>query len=528
VSRDADPRSLVVPIRVAAASGAAAVSRAARSGAASPCLARLPSAALALVALVAGCGGDGAPPDAALPRYDGAVCAPPVALPADDRAALRAACTFSAGATPLETLGLDEGARRAIPLTHVIVLMQENRSFDHYFATLSRTHPEVEALPDDYTNPDRDGLPVRPFHLDGTCVEADPPHQWDAMHAGWNGGRMDGFVRSAAVLGSDGRYALGYFDENDLPFYHWLARRFAFADRHFASVLGGTWANRLTMYTGSTHGVRNTFDRVVTEARTLFDALDEAGVRWGVYSDGPPRTDCLGWTTASRGVGTYTQFRRALLDGTLPQVAFLDPGPGMDEGPPRDVQLGEQWTRDVVEAAIRSPLWPTLALILTYDEAGGFFDHVPPPAACPPSRDLPELDRLGMRVPLYVVSPWARPGYVSHVVHEHASITRFIEALHGLGALTVRDANADALLDMFDFTACASIDVPEIPPAGIGGCRAPGRPLTAPRRPAPRPRARPRRAGRRHSSPLRPRARASCGRDRRAAPPFVSIGVAEV
>jgi hypothetical protein len=146
-----------------------------------------------------------------------------------------------------------------------------------------------------------------------------------------------------------------------------------------------------------------------------------------------------------------------------------------DEHPTADVQIGEAWTRRVYQAAVTSPLWPALALVWTYDEAGGFADHVPPPnEACVArpgnAKDLPFVE-LGTRVPLAVISPYARPHYVSHVVQDHTAITRFIETVFGLGALTSRDANSDALLDMFDFGCTPALMAPpEAPPAGTGGC----------------------------------------------------------
>src|SRR6185369_4467428 len=135
----------------------------------------------------------------------------------------------------------------------------------------------------------------------------------------------------------------------------------------------------------------------------------------------------------------------------------------------------EAWTYKVYQGAVTSPLWPRLALIWTYDEAGGFADHVPPPnEACvarPDNpKDLPFVE-LGARVPLAVISPYARPHFVSHVVQDHTAVTRFIETVFGVTALTARDANSDALLDMFDFgCAPALLQPPEAPPAGTGGC----------------------------------------------------------
>jgi hypothetical protein len=163
---------------------------------------------------------------------------------------------------------------------------------------------------------------------------------------------------------------------------------------------------------------------------------------------------------------------RALDDGTLPHVAFVDGIDNVeDEHPTADVQRGEAWTRNIYEHAIASPVWRDLAIVWTYDEAGGFFDHVPPPESLCIARPGDEhFSQAGVRVPLAVISPWARPHYVSHVVQEHTAITRFIETVFDLPALTARDANSDALLDLFDFTKPALLNAPTAPPAGTGGC----------------------------------------------------------
>ncbi len=159
--------------------------------------------------------------------------------------------------------------------------------------------------------------------------------------------------------------------------------------------------------------------------------------------------------------------------GSLPAVSFLDVGGTRDEHPPNDVQTGEAFLRRLVVALAASPAWPSTALIYTYDESGGFFDHVPPPGACVPDDQAAnaDFDQMGFRVPLLVVSPWARRGYVSHRVHETTSITRFIELLFDLPALTARDASSDALLDMFDFASAPRMALPPMmPQAGVGGC----------------------------------------------------------
>jgi phospholipase C len=436
---------------------------------------RIHSLVAALV--LAGCGGGASNGDATTgpdvqpyASFD----APPCdrTAPADDpTTAARAACMFTAGARVEDSLGVTAAVRAQIPLTHVVIVMQENRSFDHYLGRLSANgQPDAEGFPDTYANPDAAGRPVAPTRLATTCVPRDPPHQWAAMHAQWNNGAMDGFVRAAANATNDGSYALGYYDARDLPFYHWLAATFAMSDRYFAAVLGGTWPNRDYLYCGTSRGVRSTGDAVLTDVRTVFDQLDEAHVAWGVYTDGLPRQDALGWDGRHRGVASVGAFLRGLADGTLPPVAFVDPAGEDDEHPPGDVQLGEAWSRRLYTAAITSPLWPRLAMFFTYDESGGFFDHVPPPPGCPPSPDQAEFDRRGVRVPFTVVSPWARPHYVSHRDHDHTSMLRLIQVLHDLPALTARDANADALLDLFDFGCPQLRAPPPAPAAGAGGC----------------------------------------------------------
>ena len=433
--------------------------------------------------LIPACGAPVAPPatdDAAAPVDDGPACTrDPAAVAAD-----RLACRFAAGAYPVESLCVDGATLHALRenIQYLVVITQENRSYDHYFGRLAATaasggggQPDSEPIPAAYTNTDRAGAHVAPFHLTSTCLPTDPPHQWIAMHDGWNKGAMDGFVKSAGVNGSDGHFTMGYYAAADLPVSYWLASTFALADHHFGAALGGTWANRDYLYTGTSSGVYDT-GQAVNPARSVFDQLTEKNVSWGSYSDGNPRQDCLGWAGPTHpGFHHYSRgadnFLAALAAGTLPAVSFLDPdGPNQDQHPTNDVQAGDAWLREIYEAARQSPLWPRLAIFYTYDESGGLADHVPPPAACPPSADQAEFDNLGVRVPFLLISPWARRAFVSHAVHEHTGVLRFIQLLHGLPALTARDANAAVPLDLFDFTTPALLNAPTAPPAATGGC----------------------------------------------------------
>jgi phospholipase C len=281
---------------------------------------------------------------------------------------------------------------------------------------------------------------------------------------------MDGFFIEASSGGNDGRRAISWYDETQLPFYYWLYSNYSMADRWFAPVLGPTWPNRDFIYAATSDGRMD--NSVAITVPTLFDALTDAGVGWGIYVDGAPRQRCIGYTRGTPGVFSTHAFFSALADGSLPSVSFIDGTGRYDEHPPNDIQVAEDWVRSVYLAVTSSPLWPSTAFIFTYDEGGGFFDHVPPPEACPPTPELAlDFSQLGVRLPAVVISPYSKPGYVSHEVHHSTSITRFVEMLFDLPALTGRDANADALLDMFDFSSPQLLDPPEDPPAaGTGGC----------------------------------------------------------
>jgi phospholipase C len=263
------------------------------------------------------------------------------------------------------------------------------------------------------------------------------------------------------------------------------------SDRYFADVLGPTLPNRLYLYAGSSFGVV-AGDVDVGFHRTIFHEMNEAGVSWKVYQS----DIAAGFSTASfivdsiGHVASLGEFVEDARMGDLPKVAFIDPtflttgATSTDEGPPSDLQVGQSFVFRQLEALMSSRSWGNSVMFITYDEGGGLFDHVAPPAAClpgatPPAQnaELGAFDRYGFRVPLFVVSPYAKAHYVSHVVHSHASILRFIEATFGLPALTGRDANAAALFDMFDFGNPPFLTPPDLAPptidqAKLDACRA--------------------------------------------------------
>ena len=401
----------------------------------------------------------------------------------------RLACAFAAGAMPKDTLGEDVRLGDKMPIDHIVLLMQENRSFDHYFSRLEG----VRTVGDDLQLTGTDGQPLQRAHETRYCVD-DISHNWNAAHRQWNGGANDGFGRVPGK--NDPARALAYYDERDIPYYYALARTFAVSDMHFASLLGGTWPNRMFYLAGSSYGViRNTIapaeDARGNPVRTIFEALDSNGIDFRVYVRADAPSMLLFLPTYGRYADRVVPMDRYfsdLADGTLPPFAMVEPAfigqHQNDEHAPTNIQYGQQFTSTAINALIASPLWRRSALFLSYDENGGFYDSVPPPPACAPD-DAPDLeptsepgvfDRLGFRVPMIVVSPFARRGFVSHRVTDHTSLLRFVEARFSLPAFTARDANAEAPFEMFDFEH-PEYDVPALPeavvdPAADAACKA--------------------------------------------------------
>lgn len=385
-------------------------------------------------------------------------------------------------------------------IDHVVVLMQENRSFDSYLGQLHDSgQPDAEAEPSTASNPnplDPSGPPVTRFHQTQYCEVADLEHSWDAGHQEWDGGAMDGFTAANAVRSDrTGSRAMGYYTADELPYYYGLFGTFATADHYFSSVQGPTFPNRFFLLAGTSFGhIRNELPPLngFTQ-RSIFNLLDEAGVSWHVYySDPLPFADEFAYVRAhSEGhLFPIAQYYADAAAGQLPAVSFVDPilagdaAAANDEHPPSNVQVGEAFAAGVVDALFHSPQWTSSALFLVYDESGGFYDHVPPPPAPVPDDIAPMLrpgdtagtfDRYGFRVPAVVVSPYARRHFVSHATYDHTSVLRFIETRFGLPPLTRRDAAADPMSSMFDFSTAAFATPPPLPaatisPAGQGAC----------------------------------------------------------
>ncbi len=445
--------------------------------------------ALVALALCSACSSSPSNPDMGPPDLG-----PRSSLTSDQAAQMRTSCTFQSGAYPGQTLAMDAPLGPEIPINNVVVLMMENRSFDNLLGNLAAfgvTDADVAKL--DATNPDANGQPVTRFHYGEYCFD-DTNHEWTGSHNEYDNGMNDGFIKAnlGGLLDPDGHRAMGYYTEADVPFVYALAKNFAIGDRYFCSLLGPTFPNREYLYAATSFGYTSNV-LIQKKVPNIFDSMNAAGVDWMEYYETLPGSAVF-LEPFSRNLSDHYDKMPAFFDaataGMLPSVTFLDPNlndEGVmhdDEHPPGDIQLGDQFLQKVVNALTTSPQWPHTALFITWDEHGGEYEHVPPPSACVPDSIAPivqpgdamaNFDRYGFRVPIIVVSPYAKPHFVSHVVHDHTSITRFLEARFIMGALTNRDANADPLFEMFDFTTPALLTPPSLPSvtvdqAALGKC----------------------------------------------------------
>ena len=372
-------------------------------------------------------------------------------------------------------------------IEHVVVVMMENRSFDHLLGWL----PGADGRQAGLVYEDAAGV-ARPTHALAPdyagCAHPDPDHSYVGGRTQYNGGRMDGFLRAD---GGDA-FPIGYYGERDRPVLSALARNYTTCDRSFCSFLGPTFPNRLFLHAARTDRTGNTVERA--RMSTIWDRLARAGVSARYYFSNVPFVALWGlrYLPVSRG---YAQFLADAAAGTLPAVSFVDPrftlgggDPlGNDDHPHADVRSGEAFLAETFRAVAHGPAWPHTVLVVTYDEWGGFFDHVPPPRAPAPNGVDPDRQSgralLGFRVPTIVASPWSRgePAQprVSHALLDHTSILKLIEWRWRLWPLGRRDAALGLanLARVLDFASPADPDVPDLPePDEPTPCAPPGGP----------------------------------------------------
>jgi phospholipase C len=249
-----------------------------------------------------------------------------------------------------------------------------------------------------------------------------------------------------------------------------MAKTFPIGDRYFSSVMAQTYPNRRFLIAGTALGDVSTNGSGISQTDapngTIFDRLDAHGISWkNYYPDVPSVALFFPEYTNNQKNGKvvhFEQFYKDAASGSLPAVSLVDPYVNFSEEN-GDISIGEAYAASIIDAVLQSPAWHKTALIWTYDEHGGWYDHVSPVPAVRPDNVPPEItvppdqpgayDYTGFRVPCAVVSPWAKRNHVSHVVYDHTSILKFIEAKWNLPALTYRDANAHNMLDFFDFKA---------------------------------------------------------------------------
>lgn len=355
-------------------------------------------------------------------------------------------------------------------IDHIVVVMMENRSFDHYLGWLPGADGRQEGLA--FT--DAQGREHATHHLTVPhgCGFKDPDHSYEGGRVEYNDGKCDGWLRA----GENDTFAIGYFHGDDLGFHGRAARDWTVCDRYFPAVMSSTFPNRIFQHAAQTDRISNTF--ALSELTTIWDRLKAKRIPARYYFSDVPFTALWGLRhlDISRNIQEfYNDARR----GALPAVSFVEPGflgelvPGLseDEHPLADIRFGQAFLNRVYTALIDSPDWARTLLVINYDEWGGFFDHVPPPAGPDPRPDLGTGLR-GFRVPCLLISPRARRGAVAHEVYDHTSVLKAIEWRWGLEPLSVRDAAARNLAEALDFENPPDLRAPRytVPRPSTLGC----------------------------------------------------------
>lgn len=335
-----------------------------------------------------------------------------------------------------------------------VVLMMENRSFDHFLGSLSLAEGRaVKGLTGFESNLSPEGEPISPFVLDDFTPE-DPPHGWDSVHRQWNEGAMDNFVKEHA--GPSQNQVMGYHTRGQLPTIYQLADAFAVCDAWHCSVLGPTWPNRYYLHGGTSMG--KTSNDPVVGFTSIFNLLKDANVPSRTYFHDLP---FQGGYFNFDNLSPVEQFFQDAASGTLPAFTMLEPkfsgADANDDHPDHDVQLGQALIASVYSALTASPQWGRCLFVVTYDEHGGFFDHVPPP---PADDERAEFRRHGIRVPAIVAGPMVKAGAtVSHLL-EHTSVLATLGKRFGIPPVNQRVAAANDLSVCIDPAIAAGLIQP--------------------------------------------------------------------
>jgi len=335
----------------------------------------------------------------------------------------------------------------------IVVLMMENRSFDHYLGALKsdatyRHKATVNGLTGTESNPAPNGTPVTVFKMNNFTPE-DPPHSFAATHAQWNNGKNDGFVTQHAGPSQD--EAMGYHDRSQIPFYYWLADNFTVCDNWYCSVLGPTWPNRFYLHAATSGGKKDNTPFIVGGPDTIWEKLRSAGKTYKNYT-----ASVVAWYTGGfvgkllslNPVKQMSEFFSDARNGTLPNFSIIDPDfTSNDDHPSHDIRQGQAFVASVYKALAESPQWKKVLFVITYDENGGFYDHVAPPKA---TDQLTEFQQLGFRVPSFVIGPTVKRGHLEKGQLEHVSVLSTVRTRFGVPNLNQRMADTADLSSCID------------------------------------------------------------------------------
>jgi phospholipase C len=331
-------------------------------------------------------------------------------------------------------------------IEHIVVLMMENRSFDHMLGWL----PGANGIQDGLSFLDQNGVLQPTTHLTEFqgCGHPDPDHSFAGGRIQLDGGACDGWL-----WGNNDEFSIGYYTASDLPFYGQAAPYWTAFDQYHAAIMAETYPNRFYQHCAQTDRIHNS-QVGVTTLPSIWDELDAAGISHAYYYTDVPFTAIWGSKYLSF-THPFSQFVTDCQNGTLPAVSYLDPkfidegsGTSADDHPHSDIRAGQSFLNIVYYLITHSPNWPNTVFVINYDEWGGFFDHVAPPLAT----DTDPNGRLrGFRVPALMISPFARRHYVGHKLYDHTSVLKMIEWRYGLNPLTARDAAARNIAEVLNF-----------------------------------------------------------------------------
>jgi phospholipase C len=356
-------------------------------------------------------------------------------------------------------------------IEHIIVVMMENRSFDHFLGWV----PGAEGPPPGlaYTD-DNDGMTYSPSPLAPDyqgCDHPDPAHDYEGARIEYNNGACDGWLRA----GENDLYSIGFYAQDDLKFYANAAPTWTTFDRYFSAIAASTYPNKIYQHAAQTDRLDNSI--FISDLPTIWDRLAEHSISRKYYFSDLPFIGLFGprYLPITRHI---TEFYDDCRDGTLPGFCMVDPrfigeeqGITNDDHPHADIRDGQAFLNSIYEAATNSPNWGSTVLVINYDEWGGFFDHVPPTKApLPPGDAALGSDGLrGFRVPALVISPFARRNHVNHTLFDHCSVLRMVEWRWNLRPLTVRDLTAANLASALDFSR-RDLTAPhwDVPPGPFG------------------------------------------------------------